>query len=317
MLRFPGEEEREKEIGENLRDQLAYWDSLYKHWLENEHDRWAAKAGLPGRVYLLVSALNIQSLRLYRSVVEECKRGEAMSATILCRSLFETIVALLFALKPKVAIRLAIKKDKLGNDVLVNGRPQAAAKLVPLTKAKKGDLLTPELRATLYFAHAFIEHEDAADTFATKRGLKKFHRGARKHVDAAEMAEIEREIGKPWSYVLRNHPRNYCGLSISKLCRYLDPQLGKYYDTIYSIQCGDVHAANARRHLRHTGEGMAGQAVSDVGETLIPLKGATLLFKGILDIMDEYVGYGVGNRIAMRHFEREYNRIFKQPKARK
>lgn len=67
---------------------------------------------LPQKVYLSVAALNLQAFPLFRSIIEDCKRGEGYSASIICRSLFETYLALTFILKPKVRARTSFRREE-------------------------------------------------------------------------------------------------------------------------------------------------------------------------------------------------------------
>lgn len=172
MRKFPGEDRRRAEIQASLKDQFDYCDTIFKYWVESDHDKWAKKAGLPTKVYYVVCALNLQSFRLFRSICEECKRGEAYSASILCRSLFETVVAMTFILKPKVAIRLNLVKDNARNQKFdKEGRPEANAKdITPVSSAKKSELLTEDFRATLVIlAHMFLDKEETAKKYARER----------------------------------------------------------------------------------------------------------------------------------------------------
>lgn len=313
MRKFPGEERRTTEIQENLREQFEYCEHIYKFWIETDFDRWMEKAQVNERVCLLVGILHVQAFRLYRSIVEECKRGEAFAARILCRSLFETVAALLFVLKPTVCIRLEPKMKKGARTTDSAGRPGATAVAIKRSESVAKDRLSNEFRARLYIAHAFIELEEHETKCATTDGLKGIHRRAKARVDKTEIAMIEAEIGLEWSYVLRNYPFSYSGLTVKRLCKMLHKQMLKWYETIYNFQSRDVHAANALDHFRFT-NGRDGElnAISTDDEVLRVLQGAAIQFRAIIAIMEEYIGFGPGNPSSIAFFDKEYDRLFKR-----
>jgi hypothetical protein len=65
MRKFPGEEERVEEIQAKFQQHFEYCEIIFKYWMESDHDGYAEKARLSTKVYYCVSALNVQSFRLF------------------------------------------------------------------------------------------------------------------------------------------------------------------------------------------------------------------------------------------------------------
>lgn len=215
---FPNEEERTVEIQEKLREQFEYCEQIYRYWFEAEKDHWAEQANLDSRICVMIGVLHVQSFRLFRSIVEQCRRGEAFGARIHGRSLFETVAALLFIMKPTVCIRL---EPILRNGVRKfdsDGRPATKAIAIPRKQSVAKDRLSREMRSLLYMGHSFIENQEFLRRCENTDGLKTLRRGIRAEVNPAEIAKIESDIGLEWSYVLRNPPFSYSGLKNQAAC---------------------------------------------------------------------------------------------------
>jgi hypothetical protein len=82
MREFPGEEQRSAEVQENLAPAFELAEGLYSFWLTAEKDRWLAKSALPPLGIHLTMLLDVQALRLFRSVIEDCRRCEAFSVKL-------------------------------------------------------------------------------------------------------------------------------------------------------------------------------------------------------------------------------------------
>lgn len=318
MLKFPNEDDRTTEIQKNLSKQFGFCEHIYKFWVEAEKDEWVEKAGVHPQVCLVVGLLNVQAFRLFRAAFEECKRGEAFAARILSRSLFETVIALLFVLKPVVCIRLKAMTKGNVRRVDEDGRPGTSVVGIRASNAKKTDRLSREFRALLYLAHAFLELEGFEKDFATTYGLKKFHRKANVRVNQVEVKQIESEIGLEWSYVLRNRPYTYSGLNVRSLAALLDWQMLKWYDTIYGFQSRDVHAANGLDHFVFSGNRNGElNPISTDEDVLHVLQGISIQFRGLMQIMEDNIGFGAGNPSSLAWFNKEYERVFERKKGRR
>jgi hypothetical protein len=104
MRAFPNERERSFEVQQCLATQFDLCESMHNFWLCHDKDRWLKECKFPPIVSTVASILDVQVSRLFRSVVEDCRRAEAHNASILCRSLFETVLAQDFVLAKRVLI---------------------------------------------------------------------------------------------------------------------------------------------------------------------------------------------------------------------
>src|SRR5947207_2628309 len=102
MYPFPGEEARLAELGTTLARPFDLAEAIYNSWLTHEKDKWVRQSKLPYVSVMLAMLLNVQACRMYRSVVELCRRGEALNAAILARTLFETVLGEVFILARRV-----------------------------------------------------------------------------------------------------------------------------------------------------------------------------------------------------------------------
>src|SRR5262245_45082988 len=102
MHPFPDEDARSAEVQENLAELFNLAESSFNYWFDQDKNNWMA--GVPMVTANLALTLDVQALRLFRSIVQDCKRDEAFSASILTRTLFENLLAVLFLLKGDVRI---------------------------------------------------------------------------------------------------------------------------------------------------------------------------------------------------------------------
>jgi hypothetical protein len=89
-------------VQQNLADLFDLAESLFNYWLDQDKNHW--RAGVPLDSANLALILDVQAIRLFRSIVNDCRRAEASTASILTRTLFETVLAVLFLLKKDVRI---------------------------------------------------------------------------------------------------------------------------------------------------------------------------------------------------------------------
>jgi len=83
MCRFANEDEWSAEVQKNLAAAFDLAQGLFNFWLTAEKDAWVAKTTLPPLGVSLAMMLDVQALRLFRSVVEQCERCEGFCACIL------------------------------------------------------------------------------------------------------------------------------------------------------------------------------------------------------------------------------------------
>ena len=77
------------------------------------------QAGLPSLVLTVAILLTTRACRLYRSVIEECRRCEGFGANLLARTLYETLIALRFVLNLTVTKETALAITAFGYAVLM------------------------------------------------------------------------------------------------------------------------------------------------------------------------------------------------------
>lgn len=250
ILKFPDEDKLSAEVQARLAAEFDFARRLYGFWIRHPKDEWLDKSRLPGHTLDLAMLLNVQLYRQFRSVHDECCRCEAFSASIVGRSVFETIVALLFVLKPRVHIVVA--------PVIKNGIHAHTAGGVPKWSAKppskknppsKQTFLSRAARANLYFAHVAFADDLFAEKCQRTNGLKRLGALVAKNVLPSTVAHFENLVGPQWTYILRDS-HGYSGLPLASLARLLDKNLARWYETIYHFQSRMVHANDALRHAK-------------------------------------------------------------------
>jgi hypothetical protein len=224
-----------------LAAEFAFADRLHRYWLRR-HEATLLGAGLSFVVGVNVHLLNVQALRLFRSVVDECQRCEGFSANILARSLYETLLAVRFILKQRLRIIATGKNGKYRATLPSKGN-----------RGTKLDSLSREQRAQLYALHAAFAYDRMVRDLAKTPGLKRAHKRlqARSAQTQQGQAALEQQIGPEWCSVLQNYPYTYSGLKVAQLAEVVDPngRLRQWYVGPYGVQSGMVHAAAAHRHI--------------------------------------------------------------------
>src|SRR5437773_5783037 len=71
MHQFPGEEDRSAGVQRSLADLFNLAESLFNYWLDQDKNSW--RADVPMESANLALILDVQALRLFRSIVEDCK----------------------------------------------------------------------------------------------------------------------------------------------------------------------------------------------------------------------------------------------------
>lgn len=75
MLPYPNEDEHIESLSTALVKEFDFARRIYGHWLRSEKDRFLEASSLPRQVLHLSMMLDVQMIRLFRSIVEESKRG--------------------------------------------------------------------------------------------------------------------------------------------------------------------------------------------------------------------------------------------------
>lgn len=308
MRPFPEENERSEEIARELAELFDVAKAQHNFWLTHPKDRWIKVSTLPAQVLNVAAMLDVQASRLFRAVIEECRRGEAYAANIISRSLFETVLALRFVLARK-RLRIAVDqaKTKGGNPkVDAAGNPIYYSKPVNSSTPKAQiRRLTQKQRADLYLAHALFQDERSAKQLATIPNMK---RKVRKLSSNAQnlIASCENEIGSEWTSVLRN-TRSYSGLNVEVLAKLMGKPFKRWYETVYGFQSRNVHAADPFRNVTIAdGEKLSAAYVSSVGGVRQALVTAITLMFIAIDTIQKSVGYGAEVDFAYESMKRRY-----------
>lgn len=313
MLKFDGEEERSKVLQESLREQFEYAAKVYEFSARIERTSWYQKNKIEKELSRVTGLLNVQACRLYRSIVEDCKRGEAFCSRLPLRSLYETLLAISFVLKPEVHLRASAKPDgKQGFKKDEDGNVKYSAQKVKNEGQSPTTLLSREFRATLYAAQPFFAADETAKEYEKDPELQEFAAGMRAQVDPVGIFHYEKLLGEGWSYVCRKG--KYSGLQVKDLASLLDPLYLTWYATSYNIDSGIAHGASA--HLLLSEDGKAFETTSKEGAVYVTLQGAVLLFIGIMVEMQDHINFGPESGAELEKLRAEYAKAF-DPRKRK
>jgi len=240
--------------------------------------------------------LNVQTCRLFRSIIDDCSRCESYTANILSRSLFETIVALQFILKSRVYIFVEPHRDKQTKAHLKD--PDGDLQYISKTYAHnppawaRPSFLSRDLRANLYVSHDHFDSVRFTKECADIGGLKRVARSRKKAEDPNVPITIRNTIGDEWFSILK-HKKSYSGLSVKELAIILSRPLSRWYASVYHIQSRMVHATDALQHVQGHPEGRFGpKFFSTADEVSEAMFSATALFLAGLFILQENIGFG-------------------------
>lgn len=303
MQKFPDEAEAGARVQDCLSDAFQLAESLLNVWLTHDKDRCLRNSNLPDVVLLMGMALDVQACRLFRSVIEECKRCEAYTASILTRTLYETVLGTGFVL----AKRLKIVVD-------AKGSPGAMKYVARLWQSKDGrsrkHWLSQEKRGKLYYVYCFLEQEGRGiERLERMPGNKRSMTKAKKSLDPNLVADYEKAIGPEWTYILRNRPFTYSGLSVGDLSRILHKCLRDWYETIYYFQSRDVHGSNPMQHMEFSENVIRARYLSTDSDVEQALKSAIGIFFAHMTLMHEMIGFGTAADIAFASLKRRFNRL--------
>jgi hypothetical protein len=246
MHTFRNEEQRAAEVRARLAPAFELAEGLFNFWLTAEKDSWIAKSTLSPLSLHLAMLLDVQALRLFRSVIEQSRRCEGFCATILSRSLYESVLGVAFLLMKRVQI-IVEAKGPAGTPGAKAFQAKASSKGI---KPTRKDSLSHELRANLYYMHAFIQQrERALEIIGRYPGNKRRVKRLEKTLDRSVIVEQEKAIGPAWSYILRHQPHTYSGLTIEELAKVLHKSLFRWRHTVYPFQSRAVHANDPFKHV--------------------------------------------------------------------
>src|SRR4051812_47738043 len=104
MLEFANTERRTEDIHGQYHAEFEIAARMFSVWMNRTWSRSLSRSELPVQTLYLSMLLNVQVCRQYRTIVELCKTCEAHNASIVARSLFETVLAAYFLLAPQFRI---------------------------------------------------------------------------------------------------------------------------------------------------------------------------------------------------------------------
>jgi hypothetical protein len=305
MHQFADEDARSAEVQGNLMDLFKLAESSFNYWFDQDKNNW--RAGVPMLTANLALTLDVQALRLFRTVIQDCKRAEAFTASILTRTLFENLLAVLFLLKKDV--RIIVEPTK-GTPSGTTPAKFAAKLKSQTTRRTAKHQLSRELRANLFMAHYYFTQEGQhIESLARFPGMYHKAKQLKKNVDPAVAAEYEREIGPAWSYILRKS-NYYSGLSVRDLARVLDKSLLQWYDTVYHFQSCDGHAINLLQHLAIQ-DGASVKAIYASTDHTVnqTLRAAIDMFLTHIQVLHQNLDFGTDASTAFASLTKKYHRL--------
>src|SRR5262245_23734738 len=308
MRPFSDEAERSAQVATELEPFFNVAEALHNSWLTHAKDEWLRKSKLQRQALNVAVMLDVQASRLFRSVIEECRRCEAYGANIISRSLFETVLAIRFVLGAK-RLQMAVDQAKTKG-----GAPKVDAAGKPVYYSKPVDSstspaltcrLTRKQRADLYLAHALFQDERGAEKLAAlprmKRRVAKLQARGK-----ALIAQVENKIGPEWTSVLRS-TRAYSGLSVEVLSKLMGKPFERWYLTVYYFQSRNVHAVDPLRNVSVSEDkGITATYLSTVGQVRQVLTTAITMFLIAIATLQNVVKFGPDVDIAYESIRRRY-----------
>jgi len=197
--------------------------------------------------------LFVKSCKQTRAVLALAAIGLPSDAESVVRMQFETMVASVFILRPRILLRLGTRR------------------VAPV----RGVTFNSAFRAKLYIAHAYGQdrkmYEEMRRTPGIKRVIKK------RYLDDfyQQADECRQEIGLVWADRIRNGG-TYAGMPLRDLAVNLG--FGGLYATLYRHTSATVHATDALAHIDADGANTIHVAVGPTDEGIGFSIGLTCLF---------------------------------------
>jgi|GEM_PF-3558797 len=227
---LPGEDEFSETIRTELEYELKFGSAFLGTCVSILTERYPRVAITEDNHFAcrIAHALCAKLCKTFRSTLALAQIGATHDIEILCRTAFETSVALLFVLRPTVKLDIDDFDDSL---------------------------LTSDLRAKIYAAHYSIHR---FRDFSRLKSDTRFNTAVRAKVDIEKLKQAavadERQIGAFWSKRIARPPRTYSGFNLKELADKLDPDFSMWYAVAYGLQSKPVHAVDAIHHVKHDEE---------------------------------------------------------------
>ena len=282
-MKSPEQQSLRKAIERECGDIISLAKRALNSWTTIQRSHGYRQSSLSPEVKNAAFAIDIRACRQFRSVVELCMRGEAHDASVLTRTMFENLLALEFVLKPRISLKHY--KERYKRDA-----PSSMPRL---------------LRARLYLTYFAFQWEVLKSRNKSKPGAKRHARRLASCVPKQILDKYESLIGSIWVERFKRHPRTYSGLSVADLSRAIGPVYARWYNVVYAIQSGAVHASNAAG-LVHFDNAIWHDAPDDVEAALTP---AINVFFAGTESLHEHIGFGSALGMLLSGLDAEWRRI--------
>jgi hypothetical protein len=227
---LPKENNARARIASDLKDQLAYCHNSLQESIQMIASPIHFQKGMHPLVFDMTLGLHVRIVRKYGQVLHLAELGQADGAEVLCRTMYESLLAQAFICRPRIRLR---RTDKSVLNL-------------------HGKKLTKEFRALLYYAHDAIQNEKSLEHKEKLRGFKRIAKDIRK-VANQPLSEIKTVLGPAWSKALR---ANTCaGVHVSDLAFSLGHQIYVWYRTLYGEHSSHVHTGDHRRFATRDAKG--------------------------------------------------------------
>lgn len=181
---------------------------------------------------VVVCGLTAAAVRRHRATVSLCEIGLLTEATIMTRSLFETLLAERFVLKrPKSRKHCSPElQSVLGKVPKIPDRYEAKV-----------------FRAILYQVTWLIHQHRHVGKVITQRGSRRVIPKQALTRRAADVADMIKTIGPKWEQTILKHPKTYSGLNVAQMAEVYG--MVRYYNLYHSLSA-TAHGSDATRNVR-------------------------------------------------------------------
>lgn len=309
MRDLPGTEKRVNEVRHRFTKELDFASRIFSFWMDQSREDWLRASELPPLVQYLTRLLDIQNCRQFRSVIGLSSAGEALNAGVIARSLYETTLKLFFLIKPDFSIAVVPLEDKRSSEPKPNG--WRAARPADKNRARQ-QTLDREFRAKLVYAHSLFADEKELIALAAEYPALTATGPNKAEQFSERAAEMEKQIGLEWTYILRNPPKTYSGLKIVDLASALDNWCELWYEKVYRSQSREVHAATMMWHGQVDSETykFTPNWFSPNHEIRSTIYCGTTLFIFFLTALQNFAGFGGDVNTVIEGFWKDYQMIY-------
>lgn len=303
MLEHPGEESVRSQVGSDLHAEFDYARRLFSYWQSARLDRQVAKSNLSPVVLRAGLSLNTKACRQFRTIVDLCQRAEASDADTVSRALFETLLATMFVMKPRLYLTVEEQQDDKKNPKK-DSQGRIRYRAIPVKKGQRRpkSVLSRETRAGMFVVGSFLQDYLVAKKSKNSPGTKRIGEAFERRIPTGFLTQAEQEVGWPWLSAIIEKG-TYSGVDVSTLAQLVG--LNTYYQSIYRVQSRAVHAAEAYRHLDFAGDACLRVWQSSIPEVRVTLSIALRLFLSTLMAISDEIPLGPVVATAIAAFQRE------------